>query len=73
MYIALSEFGEYPKQRLYVSAPADEWKFSGWQAAPATTSDSPAVVFGLQSKSDESEQRYSVTASLNGVEFAKAK
>lgn len=73
VYIAVSEFGEYPEQRLYVSAPADEWEFSGWQAAPATKSGSPVVVFDLQSKSGESEQRYSVTASLSGIEFVKAR
>lgn len=68
VYIAISEFGEYPKQRLHVSKGAADWQFLGWEQAPPP-GDNDQVVFKLKSKNAGKEQRYTVKASLSSFEF----
>lgn len=68
VYIAISEFGEYPKQALHISKGAADWQFLGWERAIQPTNNDQ-VVFKLKSKTADKEQRFTVRAGLDKFEF----
>jgi len=47
VYIAVSEFGEYPEQALYISPKANKWQFIEWNQIPAPGDPNPTTIFIL--------------------------
>ncbi|MCF6363520.1 MAG: hypothetical protein L3J88_09305 [Gammaproteobacteria bacterium] len=69
IYIAVSGFGEYPEQRLYITKPANEWKFLGWEHVPALGEKKQAIVFKMKSYKNNSETEYTIKVSLDNIEY----
>lgn len=73
LYIALSEFGEYPEQKLYQTKKADEWYFIAWKHIPAVGEHEPTISFTLKSVNDNVESMHSVSANLNTIKYETKK
>jgi len=69
VYIALSEFGEFPQQKLYVSNGAHEWQFLEWVEIPALGDKDRTLIFKMKGILNNIETKYIVVASLEGIEF----
>lgn len=68
VYVAISEFGERPEQKVYKSQASNEWRFLGWVKIPEL-GDQPLVTFKLSRKLDSAKTEYLVKAGLEGIEF----
>ncbi len=73
VYIAVSEFGEYPEQRLYVTKQADEWHFSGWEYVPASGRERQVIVFKMKSITNGIETEHTIKVSLDNIEYTDRK
>lgn len=61
LYIAISELGEYPEQRLYTLAPAQRWEFIDWE-----NSQNPSIVsFRVKKTEDGKNATYTLTVGLS--------
>lgn len=69
LYIAISEFGEYPEQKLYQTKEADEWHFIEWKHIPALAEQDPTISFTLKSINNNVESMHSVSANLNTIKY----
>lgn len=73
VYVAVSEFGEYPEQRLYVTKQADEWHFAGWEHVPASGREKQVIVFKMKSKINGIETEHTIKVSLDNIEYTDRK
>jgi len=73
VYIAVSEFGEYPEQRLYVTKQADEWHFSGWEHVPVSGKEEQVIVFKMKSTTNDVETEHTIKVSLDNIEYTDRK
>jgi len=69
VYIAISEFGEFPEQRLYITKEANEWKFLGWEHIPILGEKKQAIIFKMKSKKNSSETEYTIKVNLDNIEY----
>ncbi|MBL1261268.1 MAG: hypothetical protein COB33_012125 [Thiotrichaceae bacterium] len=69
IYVAVSEFGEYPDQKLYITPKANEWLFTGWKHIPKLGEDNPTIIFTLKSINNEIQSNITVKANLFGIEY----
>lgn len=69
VYVALSEFGERPEQKVYKSKASNEWRFLGWVKIPELGDQKPLVTFKLSGKLKSAKTEYLVKAGLEGIEF----
>ncbi len=73
VYIAVSEFGEYPEQRLYVTKQADEWHFSSWEYVPASAQEKQVIVFKVKSRANGIDTEHTIKVSLDNIEYTDRK
>jgi len=71
VYIAISEFGEYPEQRLYITKKADEWNFLGWEHMPTLGEEKQVIVFKIKSNTNNTETEYTIKVGLDNIEYIK--
>lgn len=69
LYITISEFGEYPEQRLYQTKKADEWQFIEWNHIPPLGEQNPTISFTMKSVNNNIETNYSVRVNLKTIEY----
>ncbi|HWA49348.1 MAG TPA: hypothetical protein VG742_13815 [Dongiaceae bacterium] len=75
MYIAVSEWGEYPDRKLYQLPNAHQWQFVEWIANPQSDGEDDHYIFILNkevvaadiSKEWWSTERYKVSANTHGA------
>jgi len=73
IYITVSEFGEYPDQKLYITPKANEWLFTGWVHIPRLGEDNPTIIFTLKSINKGIQSNVTVKANLSGIEYINEK
>jgi len=73
LYIAVSEFGEYPEQKLYKTPKADEWSFVNWEHIPQLGEANPTLIINLKSRNKKKVNYYKVKANLKTVIFTEVK
>jgi hypothetical protein len=61
LYVAISELGEYPEQRLYKLAPARQWEFINWE----NRQDPATVSFRVKKTEDGKDVMYTLTIGLS--------
>lgn len=69
LYIAVSEFGEYPKQMLYVTPKVQDWTFINWEHIPDMGEHDQTLIFNLKSVDAGSEKHHKVEASLSHIKY----
>ena len=73
IYIAISESGEYPEQKLYITEKADEWTFIKWNHIPDSGETDQAITFTLKRINNNNEQDYKVRVDLNTITYDNIK
>lgn len=73
LYITVSEFGEYPDQKLYITPKANEWQFTGWKHIPKLGEDNPTITFTLKSTNEGIQNNITVKVNLAGIEYVNEK
>lgn len=73
VYIAISEFGEYPKQKLYISEKSHEWSFLKWDHIPDVGEKNPSISFRLKSIINGIKTVYTVNVSLKSINYINSK
>ena len=71
LYITVSEFGEYPEQKLYITPKANEWVFVKWEHIPNLGEENPTIILSLKSKNKKIEKYYRVKVGLEGITYLK--
>lgn len=69
LYIAVSEFGEYPEQKVYVTPKANDWYFTKWEKIPSLGETDPKLVFLLRNTTNGVEKNIRVEASLTDIKY----
>ena len=69
VYIAVSEFGEYPEQALYVSPKANKWQFIEWNHIPQLGESNPTIIFTLKSTNNSVAKIYTIKVNLLNIEY----
>ena len=69
LYITVSEFGEYPEQRLFITPKANEWHFTGWKHIPELGENNPTIIFTLKSIDNGITKNYKVKVNLKNIEY----
>lgn len=69
VYIAISEFGEFPEQKLYITKEANEWEFLGWEHIPILGEKKQVIIFKMKSKKNSSETEYTIKVNLDNIEY----
>jgi len=69
LLIAVSEFGEYPEQKLYKTPLKEKWEFVEWNHIPVLGEPHYTLKFTLKSKSNNKEAVYSVNADLEDIKY----
>ena len=69
LYIAISEFGEYPEQRLYITDRADEWRFVEWNYIPKLADPEPTIIFTILNKRGNKETLFYVKANIDSITY----
>ncbi|TVT46937.1 MAG: hypothetical protein FHP94_15965 [Denitromonas halophila] len=67
MQIAVSESGEYPRQALFATPPADDWQFVEWGESPRDEGDIGPVVFTLKTTRDGVSRLLRFAVTLDGL------
>lgn len=73
LYITVSEFGEYPEQKVYVTPKANEWHFIKWEKIPSLGEIDPKLVFLVRSVTNGVENNITVKASLVEIKYINKK
>ncbi len=73
LYITVSEFGEYPEQKLYKTPKANVWSFEGWEHIPKLGEPNPTLVINLKSENNKKVKYFKVKANLETIVFTEIK
>ncbi len=68
-YITVSEFGEHPEQKIYVTPKASKWHFVKWENIPSLGETDPKLTFSLKSITNGIEKSFTVKASLTEIKY----
>lgn len=69
LYIAISEFGEYPEQNLYITEKADKWSFVKWNHIPELGETDQTITLTLKRVNHSNELLYQVKMDLNAITY----
>ncbi len=77
LYIAVSEYGEYPEQKVYRLPKRHDWKFSAWRHLPQHDGPEDFVILELTAEEPSPtpskgwwiERRYRVRLNYRGAEL----
>ncbi len=73
LYIAVSEYGEYPEQNVFVSSQADVWEFSGWKTLPKLGEHPYKVVFDVTTKDGDRYFLQTITLDTKTIAYSERK
>lgn len=71
LYIAISEYGEYPKKAFYVSPKKMNWQFVKWIKEANFSEEEPTTVFEVSYEVKEKLFFERITVSLNSISYAR--
>ncbi len=69
LYIAVSEFGEHPKQIVYLSQKRDSWAFVKWIKHANFNDNNPTAVFRLKSEVGSNTKIEDVSVNLKAITY----
>lgn len=71
VFIAISEFGEYPDQNVFQTKPSEKWEFVAWEYIPKLEDKTRLVKFKIKSINNRKETLYRVIVDLNNIRYEK--
>jgi hypothetical protein len=71
LYIAVSEFGEFPQQRIYTSPKRDSWKFISWVKHADFSENNPTAIFQVKSQVGNSIIKENISVNLDKATYIK--
>ena len=69
IYIAVSEFGEYPDQNYYQTKPSEKWEFVEWEYIPKLEDKVREIKLKIKSTTNDVQVLYRVTFNLNKIKY----
>ncbi len=71
LYIAVSEFGEYPDKNVFITEKADAWHFSDWISIPKLGDEPLQSTFRVKKTIGNNQHSLIVTVDTKTVSFMR--